>query len=163
MPKLSPQGSIMFFTFAHALPTLNLNMMNLHTSLEEFNKMNTGTLVENLGIEYTDISEGLVCAKMPVDKRTFRPGNILHGGANVALAETIGGLGSYVLIDNAIFDVRGSQISANHTGSANSGWVFGRAEIIHQGKRTHVWNIDIRDENQRLISTVRLTNFIVRK
>jgi len=87
----------------------------------------------------------------------------LHGGANVVLAETIGGLGSYVLVDNKIFDVRGSQISANHTGSAARGWVYGRAEIIHRGERTHVWNIDIRDENERLISTVRLTNFIVRR
>jgi len=137
--------------------------MNINTSIEELNKINSGTLVENLGIEYTEISEGLVCAKMPVDKRTFRPGNMLHGGANVVLAETIGGLGSYLLVDNKIFDVRGSQISANHTGAAYSGWVFGRAEIIHRGERTHVWNIDIRDENQRLISTIRLTNFIVRR
>lgn len=138
-------------------------MLGLHNSLEELNAINKDSLVGNLGIEYTEVSEGLVCARMPVDSRTMRPGNILHGGANVALAETIGGLGSYLLIDNVNFDARGSQISANHTGSAKSGWVFGRAEIIHRGERTHVWNIDIRDENQRLISTVRLTNFIVRK
>lgn len=138
-------------------------MMDLNTSIEELNKINAGTLVENLGIEYTEISEGLVRAKMPVDPRTYRPGNMLHGGANVVLAETIGGLGSFLLVDNETFDVRGSQISANHTGSAYNGWVYGRAEIIHRGERTHVWNIDIRDENQRLISTVRLTNFIVRR
>lgn len=125
--------------------------------------MNEGTLMSSLGIEYTDIGEGYVTARMPVDHRTVRPGNILHGGANVALAETIGGLGSFVLIDNETFDVRGSQISANHTGAATKGWVYGRAEIIHRGERTHVWNIDIRDENQRLISTIRLTNFIIRK
>ena len=119
--------------------------------------------MDSLGIEYTEVGDGFVCAKMPVDKRTTRPGNILHGGANVALAETIGGLGSYVLVDNEKFDVRGGQLSANHTGSVNSGWVFGRAEIIHRGEKTHVWNIDIKDENQRLISTIRLTNFIVQK
>lgn len=138
-------------------------MVNTLSSLEELNKINTGTLVENLGIEYTDIGDGFVWAKMPVDNRTFRPGNFLHGGANVVLAETIGGLGSFVLIDNEKFDVRGSQISANHTGSAKSGWVYGKAIIIHRGEKTHVWNIDIRDENDRLISTARLTNFIVPK
>ncbi len=138
-------------------------MIDFNTDLDQLNAINSGTLVERMGIEYTEISEGLVCARMPVDERTFRPGNILHGGANVVLAETIGGLGSYVLVDNKIFDVRGSQISANHTGSVANGWVIGRAEIIHRGERTHVWNIDIRDENERLISTVRLTNFIVRK
>jgi hypothetical protein len=138
-------------------------MTNLNTSIEELNATNAGTLMESLGIEYTEVSEGRVYAKMPVDKRTVRPGNILHGGANVALAETIGGMGSFVLIDNETFDVRGSQISANHTGAASSGWVYATAEIIHRGKRTHVWNIDIRDEDERLISTIRLTNFIIRK
>lgn len=138
-------------------------MINEKSSLKDLNSINAETLVENLGIEYTDIGEGFVLAKMPVDKRTFRPGNILHGGANVVLAETIGGLGSFVLVDNDKFDVRGSQLSANHTGSAKSGWVYGKAEIIHRGEKTHVWNIDIRDENERLISTVRLTNFIVPK
>lgn len=138
-------------------------MIDFNTNLKQLNAINSGTLIDKMGIEYTEISEGLVCARMPVDERTFRPGNILHGGANVVLAETIGGLGSFVLVDNEIFDVRGSQISANHTGSASSGWVYGRAEIIHRGERTHVWNIDIRDENNRLISTARLTNFIVRK
>lgn len=138
-------------------------MFTIHTDPTDLNRMNPGTLMESLGIEYTEIGEGFVCAKMPVDHRTCRPGNILHGGANVALAETIGGLGSFVLVDNETFDVRGSQLSANHTGAATKGWVYGRAEIIHRGERTHVWNIDIRDEDQRLISTIRLTNFIIRK
>lgn len=119
--------------------------------------------MESLGIEYTEIIEGKVCAKMPVDHRTVRPGNFLHGGANVALAETIGGLGSFVMIDNEKYDVLGSQISANHTGVATDGWVFGKAEIIHRGERTHVWNINVTDGNSRLISTIRLTNFIVKK
>jgi len=132
-------------------------------SVDELNHMNKGTLMESLGIEYTSVSEGLVCAKMPVDKKTFRPGNILHGGANLAMAETIGGLGSFLMVDHEKFDVRGSQISANHTGSAKSGWVHGRAEIVHKGEKTHVWNIDISDENGRLISTARLTNFILPK
>lgn len=138
-------------------------MRSIQNSIEAFNQINQGTLMESLGIEYTEIAEGRVCAKMPVDHRTVRPGNFLHGGANVALAETIGGLGSFVMVDNEKYDVLGSQISANHTGVACPGWVFGTAEIIHQGKRTHIWNINIHDENDRLISTIRLTNFIVKK
>lgn len=132
-------------------------------SLDELNEMSKGTLMESLGIVYTSVSDGVVSAKMPVNEKTFRPGNILHGGANLSMAETIGGLGSFLMVDPEKFDVRGSQISANHTGSAKGGWVFGRAEIVHKGEKTHVWNIDIRDENGRLLSTARLTNFILPK
>jgi uncharacterized protein (TIGR00369 family) len=132
-----------------------------NTSLADLNQSSHGTMVENLGIEYTEVGDGYVCGRMPVDERTWRPGQILHGGANIAFAETIGGLGSLVLIDSAHYDVRGSSITANHVGSATAGWVYGRAEIIHHGKRTHLWNINITDQNQRLLSTVRLTNFIV--
>jgi 1,4-dihydroxy-2-naphthoyl-CoA hydrolase len=138
-------------------------MKNTNLTVDDLNRMNEGTLMRSLGIEYISITDGVVHAKMPVDNKTFRPGNILHGGANLALAETIGGLGSFLLVDHEKFDVRGAQISANHTGSAKSGWVFGCAEIVHKGEKTHVWNIDIRDENGRLISTARLTNFILPK
>lgn len=130
-------------------------------SIEELNRLNHNTLMESLGIEYTEAGEGFVCAKMPVDTRTIQPSGIVHGGASLALAETIGGLGSVLLIDYDNFDIRGSSIFANHVGAAKSAWVFARAEIIHQGEKTHVWNIDVRDENQKLVSSIRLTNFII--
>lgn len=136
-------------------------MLNLNSKLEEINRLNNNTLMGNLGIEYTDVGEGYVVARMPVDERTIQPGGIIHGGANVALAETIGGLGSVLLIDYEKFDIRGSSIYANHVGTASTGWVHGRAEIIHKGEKTHVWNIDIRNDENKLISTLRLTNFIV--
>lgn len=138
-------------------------MIDLDATLEEINRLNKNTLMENLGMEYTEVGEGYVCAKMPVDKRTLQPNGIIHGGANVALAETIGGLGSALMIDYNKFDIRGSSIFANHVGTASSGWVHGRAEIIHKGEKTHVWNIDIRNDAEKLLSTVRLTNFIVQK
>ncbi|MCF8228651.1 MAG: PaaI family thioesterase [Bacteroidales bacterium] len=138
-------------------------MISLKSSLEEINQMNRGTLMETLGIEYTEVGAGFVSAKMPVDHRTLQPSKIIHGGANIALAETIGGLGSVLLVDYTSFDVRGSSISANHVGTAKSGWVRARAEIIHRGERTHVWNIDIKNEEGKLISTIRLTNFIIPK
>ena len=121
------------------------------------------TLVEHLGIQFTSYGEGWVEATMPVDRRTFRPGNLLHGGANLALAETIAGFGSMLAVDIQEFDIRGIQVSANHTGKAERGVVHARAEVLHLGKRTHVWNVDIRNEAGKLISTARVTNMIIKR
>lgn len=121
------------------------------------------TMIEHLGIRFTSYGEGWVEATMPVDHRTFRPGNLLHGGANLALAETIAGFGSMLTIDIQEYDVRGIQVSANHTGKADTGLVYARAEILHLGKRTHVWNVDIRSESGKLLSTGRVTNMIVKR
>jgi len=121
------------------------------------------TLIENLGIHFTAYGEGWVEATMPVDRRTFRPGGFLHGGANLALAETVAGFGSMLTVDIQEYDVRGIQVSANHTGKADGGLVFARAEVLHFGKRTHVWNVDIRSESGKLVSTSRVTNMIVKR
>ncbi len=120
-------------------------------------------MVENLGIRFTAVGEGWVEATMPVDHRTSRPGGLLHGGANLALAETIAGLGSMLTVDINEFDVLGIQVSANHTGSASSGRVYARAEILHPGNQTHVWNVEIKNEAGKLISTGRVTNMIVKR
>ena len=138
-------------------------MLNLNIPIEELNKINQGTLMEQLHIEYLEVGDGYVKARMPVNERTKQPMGILHGGANLALAETSGGLGSALIVDLDKFDVRGSQISANHVGTAHAGWVFAEAHILHKGKNTHVWNIDIRDEDGKLVSTCRLTNFVIKK
>lgn len=119
--------------------------------------------MEQLHIEYLEVGDGYVKGKMPVNERTKQPMGILHGGANLALAETIGGLGSALIVDLEEFDVRGSQISANHVGTAHKGWVFAEAKIIHRGRNTHVWNIDIKDESGKMVSTCRLTNFVIKK
>jgi uncharacterized protein (TIGR00369 family) len=138
-------------------------MLQLNTPIEELNKINQGTLMEQLHIEYLEIGDGYVKGRMPVNERTKQPMGILHGGANLALAETIGGLGSALIVDLDEFDVRGSQISANHVGTAHAGWVFAEAHIIHKGRNTHVWNINIKDEEGKMVSTCRLTNFVIRK
>jgi len=135
----------------------------LNTPIEDINKINLGTLMEQLHIEYLEVGDGYVKARMPVNERTKQPMGILHGGANLALAETVGGLGSALLVDLEEYDVRGSQISANHVGTAHKGWVIAEANILHQGKNTHVWNIDIRDEEGKLVSSCRLTNFVIAK
>lgn len=138
-------------------------MLNENSTLAELNALNKGTLMEHLHIKYIEVRRGYVQAKMPVNEKTIQPAGIIHGGANVALAETVGGLGSLLLVDFKEFDVRGSQISANHVGTAHSGFVYAVANIIHEGKNTHVWNIDIRDEAGKMVSTCRLTNFIIKR
>ncbi len=137
--------------------------LTVNTPIELINQYVKDTMVENLGIQFTAIGNGWVEATMPVDHRTSRPGGLLHGGANLALAETVAGLGSMLLVENDEFDIRGIQVSANHTGGSSGGTVFARAEILHPGSQTHVWNIEIKDEAGKLISTVRVTNMIVKR
>lgn len=138
-------------------------MVDMKNSMEELNASSYNTLMQQLGIEYLEKREGYVKARMPVDERTKQPMGILHGGASLALAETIGSLGSALLLDLDKYDVRGANINANHVGAISSGWVYGVAEIIHRGRYTHVWNINITDEEGRLISVSRLTNMIIEK
>jgi len=137
--------------------------LTIFTPIELVNKFAQNTMVENLGIRFTAIGEGFVEASMPVDERTMRPGGLLHGGANLALAETVAGLGSMLSVDINEYDVLGIQVSANHTGSAFDGTVYARAEIIHPGVQTQVWNVEIRNEEGKLISTGRVTNMIVKR
>jgi 1,4-dihydroxy-2-naphthoyl-CoA hydrolase len=138
-------------------------MIDLNSSLKKLNALNKNTLMQQLGIEYLEVKEGYVKAKMPVDKRTLQPMGILHGGASLAFAETIGSLGSVLLVDFNKYEVRGANINANHVGAITDGFVYGEAEIIHLGRHTHVWNIMIKDKNERLISVSRLTNMIIEK
>ncbi|MDP2337170.1 MAG: PaaI family thioesterase [Bacteroidota bacterium] len=137
--------------------------ITVNTPIELINQYSKNTMVDHLGIQFTALGEGWVEASMPVDYRTFRPGGLLHGGANLALAETIAGFGSVLAIDTRKFDTLGIQVSANHIGSAEEGTVYARAEIVHQGNQTHVWNFEIRNESGKLLSTGRVTNMIVKK
>ena len=132
-------------------------------SLDQMNETSKGTMMEVLGIEYLIVEQGYIKAKMPVDERTRQPFGILHGGASLALAETIGSIGSAVLMADKNVEVRGAGITANHVKAVKSGWVFGEARTIHVGKNTHIWDIQIKDETGDLVSTARLTNFILFK
>jgi 1,4-dihydroxy-2-naphthoyl-CoA hydrolase len=134
-----------------------------YMDLKEINAMNKNTLMENLGIEYTELSKGRVVARMPVDMRTKQPMGILHGGASLALAETVAGVGSYLLVDPELYDVRGMAVNANHIGSVSQGYVFAHAEIIHKGVNSHIWNITISDDGGRAVSICRFTNMILKK
>jgi len=141
----------------------DISQIDIHTPIEQMNALNKGSLMESLGIEYTAVDEGYVRAQMPVDKRTVQPAGILSGGASLAFAEVLGGLGSSLLIDNQRYHVVGTQLSANHVGMAFVGYVQGEARLLHRGKKTHVWNIDITNQDGKLVSTARLTNMIIEK
>jgi 1,4-dihydroxy-2-naphthoyl-CoA hydrolase len=135
-------------------------MINSSTTPAELNAMNKGTLMGQLGIEYLELWDGFVHARMPVDERTKQPMGILHGGSSLALAETVGSIGSAFIVDLQKYDVRGAHMSGNHVRAVSKGWVHARANIIHRGRNTHVWNIDITEEDGQLVSSCRLTNFI---
>ncbi len=159
---LSNLAIIPLLKFIFALKQIT-QIIKMNISLEDMNKTSKGTMMEVLGIEYLVVEPGYIKAKMPVDERTHQPYGILHGGASVALAETIGSIGSAVIMAGKNVDVRGASITANHVKAVKSGWVFGEARTIHVGKNTHIWDIQIKDEAGDLVSTARLTNFILSK
>lgn len=135
--------------------------ITVDTPPEQVEELLKGTLVENLGIKITEFESGRVVATMPVDHRTIQPAKILHGGATIALAETISGFGSMLLIDGEKESTRGIQLSTSHISSATSGNVKGVATIIHKGRTTHIWDVNVYQE-ERLISVIRVTNMIIK-
>ena len=137
--------------------------LSIDTPIDIINQFTKNTLVDTLGIIFTEIGVDYVKATMPVDQRTFRPGGMLHGGASIALAESVAGLGSMLIIDMNKYDTRGIQISANHTGSISEGIVIATAKIVHAGNQTHVWDVRIENENGKLISVERVTNMIIER
>ena len=127
------------------------------------NSISENTLLSHLGIEFIDINDQSIVAKMPVNSKTSQPMGILHGGASVTLAESIGSIGSHILVDDKTENAVGVEINANHIRSVKSGFVTGIGSIIHKGKSTHIWNIEIFDEKNKLVSTSRLTVMILKK
>ena len=132
-----------------------------HT-LEELNGTAVGTMTGHLGIVFTEIGGDFVRATMPVDARTRQPYGLLHGGASVALAETLGSTGAVMCVDKAGFLCVGQEINANHVRSARRGQVTGTARPVHIGGRSHVWAIEIVNDEQALVCISRLTIAIVK-
>lgn len=138
-----------------------MNFKNI--SLKELNELSKETLMEQLGIEYLEVKDHFVRAKMPVNHQTKQPMGILHGGATIALAETIASLGSAYLTDLNAFDIRGSSVSANHLGAATDGFVYGEARLTHHGRISHVWDVEVNTEQGKKISVIRVTVIIIPK
>lgn len=120
------------------------------------------TLMNSLGIEIIKLEKGKVVATMPVDDRTRQPFGLLHGGASVALAETVASIGAYELVDQSTEAVVGLEINANHIRSKRDGLVTATGTVLHQGKTTMVWDIKIADEQGKLMCISRCTIAVIK-
>lgn len=120
-------------------------------------------MTKEIGIEYTEIGELHICGKMPVDKMTQQPFGILHGGASVVLAESLGSIGSNMMIDQETHYCVGLEVNANHIRSVKDGFVYGRADCVHAGRKTHIWEIKINNQAGKLVCTSRLTVAVMPK
>ncbi len=131
--------------------------------LKQCEKMCPNTLLETLEISFCEVGEDYLVAKMPVTPKVHQPDGVLHGGAMVALAESVGSAASYIFLNSKDFFIRGIEISANHVKSVKEGFVFAKAEAIHRGRTTQLWSIKIRDEEENLISVIKLTTISLPK
>jgi len=120
-------------------------------------------MVEHLGIELLEIGADFITAKMPVDHRTHQPLGLLHGGASVALAETLGSIAATLTVNTELHYCVGLEINANHIKSAREGWVFGKAKPLHIGRKTQVWEIKITNEKEQLVCISRITMAVMDK
>ena len=132
-------------------------------NLEKLNQFSINTMNELLGIRITELGENYIKATMPVDKRTHQAYGILHGGASAALAETLGSIGSVIIVDPEQYICVGVEINANHIRSVRDGFVTGTAVPLHIGASSHVWEIKIVDKNDKLVCVSRLTVFVKKK
>uniref|UniRef100_UPI00404AD221 PaaI family thioesterase n=1 Tax=Flavobacterium sp. TaxID=239 RepID=UPI00404AD221 len=122
-----------------------------------------GTLMETLDINYVDVGENFLIGRMPVGPKVYQPDGVLHGGAMVALAESVGSAASYIFLNGQEVTIRGIEISANHVKSIREGYVFAKAKIVHKGRTTQLWDIKITDANDNLISVCKLTTIALPK
>jgi len=126
-------------------------------------QMCKNTLMETLNIEFVDVTQDTVTARMPVNSRVHQPDGVLHGGASVALAESVGSAGAYIFLQNKNVSIRGIEISANHVKSIRDGFVYAHATIVHKGRTTQLWQIRIENQDKELISLVKLTTLTLVK
>ena len=138
-------------------------MIKKDTPLALVNAMSKNTMLETIGIQIIELGDDYLVGTMPVDHRTHQPMGLLHGGASVVLIESLGSMGSALIVDVMKNNIVGLEINANHLRSVKSGLVTGRAQIIHCGRKTHLWQVDIKDENEKLVCTGRLTVMITPK
>lgn len=129
--------------------------------LEQLNALGDNTMIAHLGIRITELGEDYICGTMPVDHRTHQPMGLLHGGANAVLAETLGSFGSSLLVDLATHSVSGLEINCNHIRATREGTVTGKATLRHKGRTTHIWEVEITNPAQKLVSLARLTVIVI--
>ena len=132
-------------------------------NLEEINSWSQGTILEHIGIEVTEVGDDYLEGTMPADHRTFQPYKLVHGGANIVLAETLGSIGGMLTIDPDKYICVGQEVNGNHLRGVRSGTVRGRAKQVHGGSKSQVWEIRLYDSNDKLSCISRLTLAVVEK
>ena len=137
--------------------------MNKEDILKRINSANKNSLMETLKMDFIDVGDDFLIAKMPVNSRVSQPDGVLHGGATVALAESVGSAASYLSIDRDSQVVRGIVVSANHLKSVTEGFIYAKATPIHKGRTTQLWEIRVTDDNDNLISHCKLSTIILNK
>ena len=131
--------------------------------LQVCNALRQNTLMQTLEIEYTEVGENYLVARMPVTPKVYQPDGVLHGGATVALAESVGSAASYIFLDAQKYHIRGIEISANHVRSVSEGFIYARASLLHKGRTTQLFEIRVTDGEGRLISHCKLTTIALPK
>lgn len=144
-------------------PSKSISFIKAGVSVEQLNQMSANSMVGHLGIRFTEIGEDFISATMPVDSRTHQPLGLLHGGASVALAETLGSMAATMCVDHKTQYCVGLEINANHIKSVREGIVTGTTKPIHVGKKTQVWEIRITNEQFELICISRITMAVIDK
>jgi 1,4-dihydroxy-2-naphthoyl-CoA hydrolase len=134
-----------------------MSLWKTTTTLDQLTERSKNSLIEHLGIEYLEIGHDYLRAKMPVDSRTKQPAGLLHGGASLVLAETLGSVAAGLCVDREKRRVVGLEINANHIRPVSDGWVTGITKPIHIGNSTQVWEINIYNEQDKLVCVSRLT------
>ena len=131
-------------------------------SIAELNSLKN-TMVDHIGIEFIELGDDFIRARMPVDHRTHQPMGLLHGGASVALAETLGSTGAMLCVDPDKYNVVGLEINANHIRGVRDGWVIATARPLHRGRTTQLWEIRITDAADKLVCVSRLNMAVIEK
>ena len=131
--------------------------------IQDWADRSKNTIHDSLGIEILEVGDDFISGRMPIDKRTFQPMGILHGGASVVLAESLGSIASAMVVDPHKYYVVGQVVNANHVRPGIKGYATGVAKMVHLGSRSHIWEILITNDEQKLLCTVRLTMAVVGK
>lgn len=140
-----------------------MKKIDINIPLDIINSMSKNTMLETLDIRIIELGEDYLIGTMPVDHRTHQPMGLLHGGASAVLIESLGSIGSSLLVDLKTENVVGIEINANHLKGMRSGTVTGKAKVLHAGRTTHLWQVDLTDEEGNLVCTGRLTVMVVPK
>ena len=140
-----------------------MSIWKYQVTVQDLNKLSDNSMVSHIGIEFTEIGADFICAKMPVNHHTYQPDGLLHGGASVVLAETLGSVASNLCVDRNKKNCVGLDINANHVRSEREGYVTGMTKPIHLGESTHIWEIQITNEKKSLVCIARLTMAVLDK